>query len=214
MTCVCFFSGEAFRGREWGADETMDLLNRLAVIDKVIVVGIYTKNRMTDDTAPGSNRYGKAVVNHIKTRIDRDFRTLPGAEHTAAMGSSLDGLESFFLAWEYPGGFSKAICMSSTFSFENDLMNRVAGEPKRPIQIYLDSGYPRDNFESTQRMRDLLLPRGYRCGQAVHYLSFPGDGHHETDWRERAGIPFQFMFGKGPGARMTDLAARASSQDR
>ena len=76
------------------------------------------------------------------------------------MGSSLGGVVSLFLAWQWPGVFGNAGCLSSTFGFRDDLLERIESEPKRPIKIYLDSGWPHDNYETTRIMRNTL--RGAR----------------------------------------------------
>jgi hypothetical protein len=75
---------------------------------------------------------------------------------------------------------------------------RIDAEPKRNIQIYLDSGWPEDNYEVTRSMRDLLLERGYEFGKDLLYFAFPEALHSETYWATRSHIPFQFFFGNMP----------------
>ena len=77
--------------------------------------------------------------------MDETYRTLPGPRHTAVMGSSLGVVVSLFLAWQWPEVFGNAACLSSTFGYRDDLHERIETEPKRPIKIYLDSGWPRNN---------------------------------------------------------------------
>jgi pimeloyl-ACP methyl ester carboxylesterase len=112
------------------------------------------------------------------------------------MGSSLGGVVSFYLAWEWPQIFGMAACLSSTFGFRDDLRERVASEPRRDLRLYLDSGWPRDNYEATRNMRALLLRRGYREGEDLLYLGFPEALHNEAHWAMRAHVPFQFLFGR------------------
>lgn len=191
-----FFPEEAFLGQEWHVDENMDLLNALSIIDKTIVVGIYAGRRNHEYTKPGYKEYGESIVKYIKPYVDRHHRTLANASKTMVMGSSLGGVVSFYLAWQYPHVFGKAICMSSTFGYKDDLYDRVLTEEKRPIRIYLDSGWPKDNFEETRHMRDLLLLRGFEFGKDLLYFAFPRHSHGEKDWGTRSHLPFQFMFGK------------------
>lgn len=75
-------------------------------------------------------------------------------------------------------------------------MNRVIEEDKRPIQIYLDSGWPGDNFEVTRGMFDLLQRQGYEVNKEVMYLAFPEAEHSEADWATRLHIPFQYLFAR------------------
>jgi len=130
--------------------------------------------------------------------IDRKYRTLAAAINTAVMGSSLGGVVSFYLGWQWPEVFGKIACLSSTFAYRDDLLERIAAEPKRRIQIYLDSGWPGDNYEATRSMRDRLIWKGYRPGSELFYLAFPEARHDENAWATRSPIPFQFLFGKLP----------------
>lgn len=193
-----FFAEEAFLGREWRVDETMELLDAMNVIDKTIVVGVHSIDRMIEYTQPGYERYGQFLVEELKPRVDAAYRTLAGPVNTAVMGSSLGGVVSLYLAWQWPQIFGKAACLSSTFGYRDNLLERIASEPKRPITIYLDSGWPGDNYEVTRSMRDLLARRGYRFGEDLLYFAFPEALHHEVYWAMRSHIPFQFFFGKFP----------------
>jgi predicted alpha/beta superfamily hydrolase len=114
------------------------------------------------------------------------------------MGSSLGGVVSFYLGWQWPEVFGKVACLSSTFTFRDDLIERVAAEPRKEIKIYLDSGWPRDNYEATRCMRDRLFWKGYRPGSDLLYLAFPEAKHDESAWAARSPIPFQFLFGNQP----------------
>ena len=58
--------------------------------------------------------------------MDREYRTLPGAEHTAVMGSSLGGLCSLALAWDHPEIFGGAASLSGAFQVEQtNFLNEV-----------------------------------------------------------------------------------------
>ena len=193
-----FFPEEAAFGVEWRVDETMQLLDSMNVIDKVLVVAVYPRDRMHEYTRPGYEDYGRFVVEELKREVDKGFRTLGGPENTAVMGSSLGGVVSLYLAWQYPHVFGNAACLSSTFTYRDDLMQRIASEPKRDVRLYLDSGWPGDNYEVTRSMRDLLLRRGFRHGHDLTYYAFPEALHSETYWATRSHIPFQFFFDKRP----------------
>lgn len=193
-----FLSAESFLGDEWRVDETMDLLDAMSAIDKAIVVGIYPNDRFHEYTQEGYEAYGRFIVSELIPQLTAEFRLLSGSENTAVLGSSLGGVIAFFLAFQWPDVFGKAGCLSSTFTFRDDLMRRVADAPKRDTQIYLDSGWPGDNYEVTRCMRDTLVERGYIAGKDVLYLAFPGALHNEKAWAMRCHIPFQFFFGKSP----------------
>jgi len=53
------------------------------------------------------------IVNPVRKMIRHVFF---GPADTAVMGSSLGGVVSFYLAWQWPDVFGKIACLSSTFT--------------------------------------------------------------------------------------------------
>ena len=102
---------------------------------------------------------------------------------------------SFFTAWQHPDVFGAAICMSSTFSHKDNLVERVLHEPPRNVAFYLDSGWPGDNYEVTMAMAMALVSRGWRYGHNLVHLSFPLAEHNELSWGFRLHLPMQFLNG-------------------
>jgi len=193
-----FLKEEAFVGNTWRTDEVLNMLDKMNAIEEVIVVGIHPNDRMNEYTIPGYEDYGRFLVETLKPLIDRKYRAATGPMNTAVMGSSLGGVVSFYLGWQWPNVFGKIACLSSTFTYRDDLLDRVSAEPKRKIRIYLDSGWPDDNYEATRSMRDRLILKGYRPGSELFYLAFPEAKHDENAWAARSPIPFQFLFGNLP----------------
>lgn len=191
-----FFPEEAFQGQEWRVDETMDRLDGMNAIRKAIVVGVAPADRMREYTMPGCEAYGRFMAGRLKPLMDTHLRTLTGPRDSVVMGSSLGGVAALYLAWQHSEVFGRAACLSSTFEFENDLFARIASEPRRDLMVYLDSGWPRDNYDATNAMRDLLVRRGYRLGVDLMHFSFPDGLHDEASWAVRTHLPFQFFFGR------------------
>jgi predicted alpha/beta superfamily hydrolase len=191
-----FFPEEAFLGSDWQVGETLDQLDVMSVIDKLIVVGVYAQNREEDYTKPGYARYARALVDEVKPWVDSNFRTLTAAEYTGVTGSSLGGVVSFYAAWQWPQVFGRVACMSSTFTHKDDLIERVLNEPKREIKIYLDSGWPNDNYEVTLSMCMALIERGYVFGLDFLYFVFPHAKHDEASWGSRCHLPLQLFNGE------------------
>lgn len=197
-----FFPDEAFGGHEWQVDESLDLLDGMNALDELLVVGIHSGDRMLDYTKPGYEAYGRSVVEELKPEIDRRFRVRSGPGDTGLMGSSLGGVVSFYMAWEWPQVFGHAACLSSTFSHKDDLVERVLSEPRRPCKFYLDSGWPGDNFETTLAMALALSRAGYEYGRDFLHFAFPLAGHEEGAWAERLHVPLQLFYGRlGTAAR-------------
>ncbi|MGE0712543.1 MAG: alpha/beta hydrolase [Planctomycetota bacterium] len=194
-----FFPQESFLGQDWQVDQNLELLDSMNLIDRTIVVGVYAGDREGDYTQPGYERYGRALVEDLKPAIDCCHRTLCDAEHTAVMGASLGGVVSFYLGWQWPQVFGNVACLSSTFGHQDDLLQRVLSEPREPrkdLHVYLDSGWPGDNYEVTLSLANALLRRGFRMGQDFLHLAFPHAVHGEGAWAARMHIPLQLFSGK------------------
>jgi predicted alpha/beta superfamily hydrolase len=195
-----FFPEEAFLGRAWEVDRSIALLDKMGAIDQAVVIGIHSGDRMNDYTKPGYEAYARSIVEEVKPVVDRRLRVFKGRRETAVFGSSLGGVVSFFMAWQHPDVFGYAACMSSTFSYKDDLVERVLSEPKCTSKFYLDSGWPKDNYEVTLAMAVALSRRGYRVRQDFLHLVFPHDGHDENAWGKRLHIPLQLALGRASTA--------------
>jgi len=186
-----FFPEDAFLGREWQVDEAIHLLDAMNAMDRVVVVGLYSADRMGEYTKPGYEAYARSIVEEVKPEVDRNLRVLGSPPETAVFGSSLGGVASFYMAWEYPEIFGYAACLSSTFSHRDDLMDRVLSEPRHESRFYLDSGWPGDNYEVTLAMAMALTQAGYRVREDFLHLVFPLEEHDEGAWGRRLHIPLQ-----------------------
>ena len=174
-----FFPEEAFMNREWQVDESLHLLDEMNAADKCVVVGVHAHDRMAEYTRPGYEAYARAVVDDLRPHVNRELLTLAAPAETGVMGSSLGGVVSFYMAWQHPDVFGFAGCLSSTFSHADDLIERVLTEPFRDLRVYLDSGWPGDNYEVTLAMAMALVARGAVYGKDVLHLSYPLAGHDE-----------------------------------
>jgi len=191
-----FFPQEAFMGQDWGIEGKLALLNGMNAIRQMMIVGVFSGDRMQEYTSPGYESYGRSVVEEVKPYIDSHFRTRPGPETTGVMGSSLGGVVSFYMGWQWPQVFGNVGCLSSTFTHQDNLVERVLKEERRNIRFYIDTGWPGDNYEVGHAMAVALAERGYRYGHDFLYFAFPNAEHSERDWGQRLHLPFQFFAGQ------------------
>ena len=216
-----FFPQEAFAGVTWQVDKTLELLDGMNTVEKVIVVALYPEDRMVDYVKPGYELYGKFLVESLMPELEQSLNCLKGPQNTAVMGSSLGGVVSFYLAWQWPEKFGMAGCFSSTFGYSDDLLERVAKEgPRRAkpvgaeqsqpevetasgtypavsgVRFYLDSGWPGDNYEVTRNMTAQLLSHGFTWGKDVLSFTYPLAAHTESDWANRFHLPLQYFFSR------------------
>ena len=199
-----FDPSTSFIGYDWHADEVADSLIRAGTIEEIIIVGIYNSpDRMLEysDTNLG-RQYAQFVATKVKPLIDSVYRTKPDRANTAVMGSSMGGLISFLFVWWHPEVFSKAGCLSSTFSFDHGkLLDQVEedSDTKRDIRIYMDcGGYGGESSlkPGMDSMVNLLQKKGYVENQ--DFLSFYDEraDHSERAWAARIWRPLTFLFGK------------------
>jgi predicted alpha/beta superfamily hydrolase len=191
-----FFPDEAFQGRDWQVDRVLDLLDSMNAVERVLVVGIHSGDREKEYTHPGYEAFARSVVEEVRPAVAARLRVFDTPQETGVIGSSLGGVASFYMAWQYPHVFGYAACMSSTFSYRDDLIERVLSEPKSPAKFYLDSGWPEDNYEVTLAMAMAFSERGYRVREDFLHLVFPLSGHDENAWGSRLHLPLQLALGK------------------
>lgn len=192
-----FLPEEAFSGVDWALDDTLDQLDALNLVDKVIVVAVYSvpEEREEEYTAPGYRAFARHLVEEVVPAIDATYRTLTGAHDRAIMGSSLGGVASLHVVWAHPQIIGMCACLSSTFGYRDDLLERVWAEELPRARVYLDAGLPHDNYRETREVYDTLVARGMVPGDDVLFLGFPGALHHERAWAQRVHLPLQFFFG-------------------
>jgi predicted alpha/beta superfamily hydrolase len=189
-------------GVEWGVDETINRLVATGVMDEVIVVGIdSTPDRIPEYTPCCDPKYGGGrlgaydafIVETVKPWVDRTYRTLPGKETTAIMGSSLGGLASVLIAQRHPDIFSKAGGVSGAFWWNNGMA--LASVPERvPVKFYIDAGTRDDGLVETAKMRDAMLAKGYREADDLMFYKAEGARHDEASWAARVDRPLTWFF--------------------
>ena len=197
-----FDAKTAAYGVEWGIDETVNRLVATGVMDEVIVVGIdNTPERIPEYTPCCDPKYGGGkldaysafITDTLKPYVDKTWRTLPGKEHSAIMGSSLGGIASLHIAQRKPEVFAKAGGVSSSLWWNKRAMVDKPA-PRVPVKFYLDAGARDDGLEETTLMRDAMLKQGYKLGEDLFYFADPAGSHNEKSWAARVEKPLAWFF--------------------
>lgn len=190
---------------EWEVDET---LNKLAGqgYEVPIVVGIdnggiYRIDEYTPWTNPSyGGGQGEAYIDFIlqtlKPYIDANFRTLPGRESTAIMGSSLGGLISHYGAIKFQETFSKAGVFSPSYWYSDSVWAFVEESGKQAeMRIYQMIG----QLEGTQavtktlQMETALHDVGFTDDEVISKV-VPNGEHNEKLWREQFEEAYLWLF--------------------
>ena len=190
-----FFPDEAFLGHDWKVEGTTATLRAMSAVEDLVIVGIHSGDRMREYTAPGYETYARSLAEEIVPEAEKRLRIGTHRRQRSVWGSSLGGVVSFYTVWEHPEVFGAGVCMSSTFSHRDNLIDRVLNEPARDVAFYLDSGWPGDNYEVTMAMAMALVARGWRYGVNLLHLCFPHAEHDESAWGLRLHLPLQILNG-------------------
>jgi predicted alpha/beta superfamily hydrolase len=202
-------------GIDWHVGQTADHFIQEGLVEPLIIVGIYnagkqrlqeyTPTRMPKLGGGRANRYARFLTEEVRPFMQRNYRVLGGNENTGIGGSSLGGLVSLFLGLRMPQVFGKIAALSPSVWWNQRIIVRFAdAAPVDPRpRVWLDIGTregPRI-LEDVERLRDVLLRKGWRWGKDLHYERVIGAEHNEAAWAARVGPFLQFLFPAG-GSRV------------
>ncbi|MDT3697081.1 MAG: alpha/beta hydrolase-fold protein [Ignavibacterium sp.] len=189
-------------GIDWQIDEAADSLIKNHSINEMIIVGIYNSDKRNSEysNTPLGNAYMNFIVNQLKPFIDVTYRTLDNRENTTICGSSLGGLISFILVWEYDYVFSKAACFSPAFKIDQfDYVTSVENYSgaRKDIKLYFyngGKGVDERLQPGINEMLEALLNRGYVTGKDILYVEDKNADHSESAWAKRVPEMLKFLF--------------------
>jgi predicted alpha/beta superfamily hydrolase len=190
-----FDDGTSFAG-SWGLSEQLVSASRLGA--DAIIVGIYhaSQHRINEYSPFVDERVGggeaAAYLNWmcdvLRPAINERFRTLPAREHTGVAGSSMGGLLSLYAVFARGDVFGLAAVMSPSLWFgQGAIFDWVRTRPFTDARIYLDVGAREGDktLANAQRMRDLLINKGYVPGERLRWVEDAIGVHHESAWGRR-----------------------------
>lgn len=189
---------------EWEVDES---LNELADQghNVPIVVGInHGGNERIDELTPWRNpaygggdgdKYLAFIVETLKPHIDSNYRTMPGREHTAIMGSSLGGLISAYGALKYQDVFSRSGPYSPSYWFTDDSLFAFVSDltKEHDIRFYqaIGGNEPPTSISCIYEMEDSLIAKGF---EDISSKTVSGAGHNEAFWRNDFPAAYLWLF--------------------
>lgn len=149
-----------------------------------------------------SDDYLRFLVEELKPFIDAQYRTQPGRDDTAIMGSSMGGLISLYAIARYPEVFGGVGAVSTHWPACGGCMVDWFGAHLPDAgthRLYFDHGTvgidaryaPHQN-----RMDAALRAGGYVEGREWLSRRFEDAEHNEAAWRARIDIPMRFLLGR------------------
>ena len=201
-----FDATTSFSG-EWNVDETLNELAKSKRLE-LIVIGIDHggDRRMSELNGwenpkhePGGGRqYMQFVVDTVKPYIDAHYRTRPGRNDTAIMGSSLGGLISHYAMYEYPDVFGKIGIFSPSYWYAPAVSDYTAKHRLRAdtrAYFYAGGKEGEEMVQDMQRIVDTIRQQHFpERDLAVHVE--PQAQHNETAWRTEFPRAVEWLFGR------------------
>lgn len=199
-----FDPNTSFIGKDWKIDEVASGLIRDKLIEEIIIVGIYNqKDRIEEYNyfSEKGKKYANFMLRELKPFIDEKYRTKSIPYQSALMGSSMGGLISFQIFWNFPQVFGKAACLSNSFWVNDKKVFEMIKKNKESFsaqnRLYIDCGSEeKDLIEDFNRMVDEL--KDIHSEAEFDFGSYidEGSSHTESDWANRLHIPLRFLFGR------------------
>jgi enterochelin esterase-like enzyme len=207
-------------GVDWGVDEAMMRGVQSGAYDPAIVVGHWSTRRRGQEYSPWHDgpQTARFVIEELKPRIDREFRTRPGRDDTFAMGSSMGGLFAMHLVTSHPDVFSACGCVSTHLPLSEAVVAQYwdqgsdgphdevpyadrmmeAGALRIPTGTRLFFDYGTETLDAEYpaphaRLRRYLTEKGYVDGTDFLIREYPGAAHNEAAWRARVGDQLHWL---------------------
>jgi predicted alpha/beta superfamily hydrolase len=213
----------AFAGT-WDLDAIIDRLAWRGI--DAVYVGVHHagRNRIAEYSPFPDPRHGGGeadaylafLVETLKPRIDRLFRTRPDRDSTAILGSSMGGLVSLYAYFRYPSVFARAGAMSPSIWFgQGAIVDFIRDARVTRGRVYLDVGTSEGagTLRDVRRVGRLLVRKGFRrrrqpafagAGSAsgerrsstsstLRYVEDAGGRHTEAAWASRLEAALAFL---------------------
>ena len=200
-------------GVAWGVDEAIVRGVKAGRIPTLIVVGVWSTDQRLGEYSPwdlGTN-YARFLIEELMPPVNQKFRTRTGPGHTAVMGSSMGGLISFWLCWQYTQVFGRGGCLSTHFPWDGKVTHDGSGDTPfieraiaagasvpQGIRLYFDYGTRGidSTYEPVQnKVNAWLASQGLKEGEDFVVRKIEGADHNEAAWRARLDEPLTFLFG-------------------
>lgn len=222
----------------WAADKAMLAAVQSGTVEPHIIIGIWAPGpdryrqylpRSAYDAAPPalkaqmdataggaviSDRYLAWIAGPLKAWVDASFRTRPGRDDTAIVGSSMGGLMSCYAFLERPEVFGRAGCVSSHWPAVDP--RAVAGTdsevrqmwdawlaarlgPPDGRRVWMDHGTATlDQFYAPyQQIVDVrFTSAGWQKGRDWESRVYEGAEHEENAWAARLPEVFGWLLAK------------------
>jgi predicted alpha/beta superfamily hydrolase len=212
----------AFAGT-WDLEPALERLAARGL--EIIVVGVHHagEERLAEYSPFPDRRLGggegesylEFLVDTLKPRVDRLFRTRTHCDDTVIFGSSMGALISLYAFFRYPSVFGRAGAMSPSVWFgQGAVLDYIAAAKAPGGRVYLDVGTREGTgtVRNARQLARLLVRKGFRHdtrttraaspsaerrarrpASVLRYVEDAAGGHQEAAWAHRLEGAFDFL---------------------
>ena len=202
-----FYDSHATYGKSWGMKQYLEK-SKLPLILVAVECNPEGDNRMSEYAPFDIVWKGKLlfagrgkltmdwIVDELKPRVDREYRTLPDREHTLIAGSSMGGLMSLYAVVAYNGVFSRAAALSPSLwaarGHEEALLK--AHPLASSTRVYMDMGTEETDGHITVLTGLFNTARRLtKAGACVDARVVPDAKHSEAYWEQRIPLFMDYL---------------------
>ena len=156
---------------------------------------VVPKGRPAEGKVGRADLYARYLLEVVKPYVDRTYRTLPGREHTLALGASMGGVVSHYLLEKHGDVFHAAGVFSPAYWASPKFFAESLQKPKPGGRIYLDMG----TREGRSYWPDVLrIYQHWVAGGAVilgdlWFQAGVRAEHNEKAWKGRLPAALRFL---------------------
>lgn len=158
---------------DWDIDEML-----LRLKDDAILVGIETENQ--------DKFFLGFIINILKPKIDKEFKTKTDAYNTAIVGSGENGLIAFEGVLEHQKIFGKAGVLFPTVAENDSIYDKILQEKKLKSKIFLFSGQDENTkmVKNIYKMEYALNTNRCYCLNLTKVFIYKEEQANEKLWRQ------------------------------
>ncbi len=197
-----FRAEDAFGGRHWQVPESMAKMPKRL---QAIYIGIDNagSNRIYE-YAPykrghqggGGSDFVHYIINEIKPQVDKSYRTLPQAETTGIIGSSMGGLLALWAGLRFGEVFGRVGVLSPSLWFNQQVFQLAEHDVGEKSKFYI-SGSIRESarmLPGLSRLHEAMQRGGFSHDQFRIVIRERGR-HNEALWAKEFPKMHRWLFG-------------------
>ncbi len=150
---------------------------------------------------PSGDLYDRFITEYLKPMIDENLMTLPDRENTCIGGSSMGGLQSFYMAMMHPDVYGRAICFSPAFPVFplEEIMDLINGYDMSRLEgsrfFFYDGGQALDREIIAPTLAVYLRLEELGMGPTSNaFILDSREPHYETAWAKYLPEALRFLF--------------------